>query len=373
MLGQGLESLIPQQDDANDDAGYPLDPQGGVSDDAPRTIGDAPPAVPLVTEETHTAPSPQPAPAPVAPQTRPEQNYVSQPQPQPQTQPKPLAPPLAEKSKKPAQEFIFHIEVSKIEPNPNQPRRKFAEQGIRELAYSVREFGFLQPIVVSKIEKETPAGVEVQYQLITGERRLLAAKMLGLETVPAIVRAVDLEREKLEMAVIENIQREDLNPIETARAFARLQEEFRMTQREIAAKLGKSREVVANAVRLLDLPIYVQEALESGQISESHGRLLLAITDPGAQKKLFDDILANNLTTRDLRQRVEVMKPRKRRGTEELSPELKIFEEKLSAELGAPVKIERGINTGKILITFFSEEELENIVRKIGRETGENY
>ena len=114
------------------------------------------------------------------------------------------------------------------------------------MANSVREFGFLQPLVVSKIEKETPTGIDVEYQLIAGERRLRAAKLLGLRVVPTIIRNVDLEREKLELAVIENLQREDLNPVEMARAFQRLQEEFRMTQREIAAKLGKSRETVAN-------------------------------------------------------------------------------------------------------------------------------
>jgi len=238
------------------------------------------------------------------------------------------------------------------------------------LALSIREFGFLQPLVVSKIEKETPTGVDVEYQLIAGERRLLAAKMLGLEMVPAIIRRVELEREKLELAVIENIQRENLNPIETARAFARLQDEFRMTQREIAAKLGKSREVVANSVRLLGLPTYAQEALERGQITESHGRFLLAIEDPAAQKKLFDDVLAQHLTMRELKERVQTEKFKAREPKEELTPEVKMMEEKLSSELGTPVKIEKGANTGKITITFYSEEELESIVRKIGKEEG---
>ena len=277
-------------------------------------------------------------------------------------------------SSKPEDDHIFHIEVSKIKANPTQPRRDFNEAGIRELALSIREFGFLQPLVVSKIEKETPTGVEVEYQLIAGERRLLAAKMLGLEAVPAIIRRVDLEREKLELAVVENIQREDLNPIEKARALARLQDEFRMTQREIAAKLGKSREVVANSVRLLGLPTYVQEALTKGQITESHGRFLLAVDDPAAQKKLFDDISAQHLTMRQVKERVQGEKFRARAPKEELSPELKMVEERLSAELGTPVKIEpaspslsgKGVNTGKITITFYSEEELENIVHKIG-------
>ncbi|MDO8536797.1 MAG: ParB/RepB/Spo0J family partition protein [bacterium] len=269
---------------------------------------------------------------------------------------------------KATEDYIFHIEVEKIKPNPNQPRKDFNEAGIRELASSIREFGFLQPMVVSKIEHETQGGVEVEYQLIAGERRLHAAKMLGLLVVPAIVRNVNLEREKLEMAVIENIQREGLNPIETARAFARLQDEFRLTQREIAAKLGKSREVVANTVRLLSLPIYIQESLEKGHLSESHGRLLLSIEDLGAQKKLFEDILAHGMTTRELKTRVQMSKPRKTMPKEALSPEIKMMEEKLSMDLGTPVKIEKGAGTGKIVIAFYSEEELENIVQKIGKE-----
>ncbi len=264
------------------------------------------------------------------------------------------------------QGHIFHIEVSKIRPNPGQPRRNFNEAALWELAKSIREFGFLQPLVVTRKEKETNLGVDVEYELIAGERRLMASKLLGLEYVPAIIRNVDLEREKLELAVIENIQREDLSPIERARAFQRLQEEFRLTQREIAAKLGKSRETVANTVRLLDLPVYIQEALEKGQLTESHGRFLLAINEPAAQKKLFDDILSQGLTTRDVKIRVQAAKPRKGRSLSDgVSPELKMLEEKLTTELGAPVKIEQGANTGKITITFYSEEELRNIADKI--------
>lgn len=262
-------------------------------------------------------------------------------------------------------DHIYHIEVSKISPNPNQPRKNFNEESLRELAKSIREFGFLQPLVVTRKEVETTGGLDVAYELIAGERRLLAAKILGLEHVPAIVRNVDLEREKLELAIIENLQREDLNPVEKARAFQRLQEEFRLTQREIASKLGKSREAVANTVRLLDLPVYIQEALEKGQLSESHGRFLLAIGDPAAQKKLFDDILTQGLTTRDLKQRVRSSKPKEESG-EERSPEIKMLEEKLTMELGTPVKIEKGVNNGKITITFYSDEELQNIVGRFG-------
>lgn len=381
MLGKGLESLIPPQggNDGDDNSGVnppvvsPSTPFGtGGVEPAPFDVGsepslpvdrsahqfDHPPEL-IVEEEPSESPSIPPIVASRAAMPKPEE----------------ISP----------EDHIYHIEVEKIVPNPSQPRRNFDENAIRELAYSIREFGFLQPLVVTRREHETESGVGVGYELIAGERRLLAAKMLGLQHVPVIVRNVSLEREKLELAVIENIQRENLNPIETARALARLQDEFRLTQREIAAKLGKSRETVANAVRLLGLPMNIQVALEKNEISESHGRLLLTVDDPASQRKLFDDLLSYRMTTRELKARVEAAKPQKQRPpAEEPSPELKMMEDKLSMELGTPVKIERGANngpstslrtggstrltTGKIVITFYSEEELENLVHKIGKE-----
>lgn len=274
-------------------------------------------------------------------------------------------------------EAVFHIEVERIHPNPYQPRRNFDEEAIHDLAASIREFGILQPLVVRKIEKETPTGTAVEYELIAGERRWLAAKYLGLEFVPAIIRRVDAERERLEMAIIENLQRENLNPIEMARAFAELQDQFRMTQREIATRLGKSRETVANTVRLLDLPQAIQDAIGRGEISESHGRLLLAVPDLRAQEALFHDLVDRHLTTRELRHRVESLAPVSgttsgRRGRppgtgESSSPELRDIQHRLSAELGAPVKIMSSVSgeSGKITITFYSKEELEGILERL--------
>lgn len=346
MLGKGLESLIPPQRQQKDGGGQePQNSQGAGSGEpsAPLSSGvNSPPSDAVLKNDPALFRRDFPAAAK-------------------KVEPK-------EFRKKPSEDSIFHIEVGKIKPNPAQPRRNFNEAGLEELARSIREFGFLQPLVVSRIEKETPAGIEVEYQLIAGERRLLAAKLLGLEVVPVIVRDVDLEREKLELAVVENVQREDLNPVEKARALARLQDEFSLTQREIAAKLGKSREVVANSVRLLDLPVYIQEALEKGQITESHGRLLLSVPDPGAQKSFFEDILRGGLTTRELKSRLLPTKPKSGKKEEVLSPELKMLQEKLSSELGAPVKIERSENTGRIVITFYSEEELQSIARRLGGE-----
>lgn len=269
---------------------------------------------------------------------------------------------------------VFLIEVDKIKPNPQQPRRVFDEEGLKELAASIREVGLLQPIIVTKIELETETGTSVEYQLIAGERRLMASKLLGLERIPAIVRNVNLDRERLELAIIENVQRADLNPIEAARAFARLQDEFRLTQREIAARLGKSREVVANAVRLLNLPTEIQDAVSRNQLSESQARLLLAIENPAQQQALFGDILKNNLTVREIRARVQNIKGAASETEASLAPsgretsfdpELVVLQKELESALGTRVKLERSGPGGRITISFYSPEELQGIVSKL--------
>ncbi len=371
MLGKGLESLIPQKGNGDAPGSVPHDQAAhGPAQQQPQPASDEATAKVIRALSSSAGPD--------APD---DEEMASVPEKPPtQLQSKPMVPAeeaarAFRKNDEPEEAgSVFHIEVEKIAPNPNQPRRVFDEAALRDLAHSIREFGFLQPLVVSRVEQETPDGIAIAYELIAGERRLMAAKMLGLATVPAIVRNVDLAREKLELAVLENIQRENLNPIETARAFQRLQEEFRMTQREIAVKLGKSREAVANAVRLLDLPEYVRTAVEKGELSESHARLLLGIADAGAQQRLFDDIVKNKLTTRDVRERVEQLggNAGSRRGRppksaeSPLPPELRAMQESLSADLGAPVEIHKGAANGKITITFFSEEELENILHRLG-------
>lgn len=265
-------------------------------------------------------------------------------------------------------EAIFHIEVDKIRPNPHQPRRNFDEEKLKELAASIREFGILQPLVVSKIEKEVESGTEVEYQLIAGERRLMAAKMLGWERVPAIVKNLAQKSEQLEMAVIENLQREDLNPIETARAYAKLQDEFGLTQREIATRLGKSRETIANTLRLLNLAGEIQDALAKNQINESQARLLLIIEDLSEQQKLFQELMAKNLSVRELRQRIKktgqppITDSQQVKSTD---PEIVSLEEKLIELLSAPVKIQKSGDGGKIIITFYSPEEIKGIIEKL--------
>jgi len=266
---------------------------------------------------------------------------------------------------------IFQIEIDKVKPNPHQPRRDFNDEVLGELAASIREFGILQPLVVTKIEVDIPTGRDVEYTLIAGERRLKAAKLAGLPTVPAIIRSISLERERLEMAIIENLQRENLNPIERGRAFARLQDEFSLTQREIATRLGKSRAAVANTVRLLDLPSYIQTALSNNQISESHGRLLLGISDEKSREQIFKDLVDTKLTTRELKGQVAKARDGNSSFTIDLSPEIKMFQEELTSQLGAPVKIDQRGEGGKITITFYSDEELQSIIDRFKKNNEE--
>ncbi|OGY68135.1 MAG: hypothetical protein A3H63_00275 [Candidatus Harrisonbacteria bacterium RIFCSPLOWO2_02_FULL_45_10c] len=262
---------------------------------------------------------------------------------------------------------IFHIETDKIKPNPFQPRRNFDETALEELASSIREFGILHPIVVTKIETPSEFGTSVEYQLIAGERRLMAAKIVGLERIPAIVKAALTDRERLELAIIENIQRENLNPIETARAYAKLQDQFGLTQREVAVRVGKSRETVANAVRLLNLPSYIQDSVAQNKISESQGRLLLMVSDQKEQQIIFDDLMRNNMSVRELRNRISFRKPEIGASIESLSvdPETEHLEEQLREALGTKVKLQKEGDSGKLTINFYSQEELQNLIAKL--------
>ncbi|MCX6702427.1 MAG: ParB/RepB/Spo0J family partition protein [Candidatus Wolfebacteria bacterium] len=326
-LGRGLESLIPKKRDG--ESSKPSQPVFLPANDTNDSLPD-----PLDTPELES-----------------ESNSPREP-------------------KKKSQEAVFQIEVEKIKPNPLQPRKEFDEDSLKELAASIREHGIIQPLIVTKIEKETESGTAVEYQLIAGERRLRAAKLLGWERVPAIVRKIDLDSTRLEMAIIENLQRENLNPVETARAYAKLQDEFNLTQREIAARLGKSRETVANSVRLLNLPTEIQDALSKNQINESQARLLLVIPDLIEQQNLFRELLSKNMSVRELKMRVRKSQPQKEGSghSNRSNPEIKSMEEELSQALGAKVDIDppTGTNkTGKIVITFYSPEEIRGIIKKI--------
>src|SRR3989344_625816 len=200
-------------------------------------------------------------------------------------------------------ESVFWIELEKIKPNPFQPRREFEEGALKELAESIREYGVLQPIVVTRKEtsaSDERAGFTVEYELLAGERRLRASKLVGLPHVPAIIRDDTSDKVKLELALVENLQREDLNPIEKARAFKQLIEQFDLRQTDVAEKIGKSREVVANTLRLLNLPEEMQQAVAVGNITEGHTRPLLMLSGhPEDQQQLFQNILSSNLSVRE--------------------------------------------------------------------------
>ncbi len=259
------------------------------------------------------------------------------------------------------QDEYLEVPIEKIAANPQQPRHDFDEKELEELAGSIKVHGIIQPLVVAKIAPE-------QYELIAGERRLKAAKIAGLKMVSVIVREEAGEREKLELALIENVQRHDLNVLEEARAYKKLIEEFDLTQEEVAEKVGKSRSAVANKVRLLGLPIEIQRALQEGKISEGHARSILAIENPEKQRALFELILKDNLTVRQVEDKVKevtVATHKRRLGPAGISP-FKEEEEKIAASLGTKVSIKKsGGEGGRIMIEFYSREELENILSKI--------
>ncbi|MBU6390194.1 ParB/RepB/Spo0J family partition protein [Patescibacteria group bacterium] len=261
---------------------------------------------------------------------------------------------------------IFWIEVEKIHPNPFQPRREFEESKLNDLADSIRMYGVLQPLVVNRKEKmKNDGGLMVEYELISGERRLRASKLAGLEQVPVIVRSSDQsDREKLELAIIENLQREDLNPVERARAFHRLVTEFNFKHGEVASKVGKSRVYVSNTVRILGLPEIMLNALSEGKINEGHTRPLLMLIDrPQEQENLFNEILAKRLNVRDAEQAARrIAVERARKHDSGIDPELAAIEDKLKEFLGTKVRIEKKDGGGKITIEFFSDEDLRAIV-----------
>jgi len=264
---------------------------------------------------------------------------------------------------------IFQIEVDKIKPNPFQPRREFEEGPLKDLSESIRQYGVLQPLTVSRVEKHTEnGGMVVEYELIAGERRLRASKLAGLVQVPAIIRVGDDNMMKLELAIIENLQREDLNGVERARAFQRLVEEFKFTHTQIGQKMGKSREYVSNSIRLLSLSQEILDALSAGKINEGHTRpLLMLATRPEEQMTLFKEIMFRKITVREaerIARRIAVDKVRK----QSLIPDagLMVIERQLQETLGTRVHIEPKEAGGKITIDYFSPEDLETIMSVLG-------
>lgn len=249
---------------------------------------------------------------------------------------------------------VQDIPVDKIAPNPFQPRKFFEPAALKELADSIREHGVIQPIVVTV----APNG----YEIVVGERRFRASVMAGMKFVPAIVKESMGDQTKLEVALIENIQRHELNPIEEAIAYDRLLKSFGMTQEQIAKKLGKARPTITNTLRLLNLPAEIQRAIIDGKLAEGHARPLLSITDRMQQLALFKEILEKGLNTRQIETKARELVSR--RSLDGLAPDPKLLalESALRGQLGTQVKIQRQGRGGKITIDFFSEEELESII-----------
>jgi len=254
---------------------------------------------------------------------------------------------------------IFNIEVNKIKPNTFQPRKEMKSESLKELADSIKEHGVLMPLIVTKIEKTTDRGQDVEYELVAGERRWRASKMAGLPHVPVIIRGSSIAKKRLEIALVENIQRENLNPIDSALAFKQLRDDFNLRHRDIADKVGKSRVTITNAFRLLTLPKKVQEAILGNKISEGHGRALL-MAKPEARMVLFNVILKNNLSVRQAEERArKVALPNKLRSHGPKNMVFKKIEKELADVLGRRVSILKRGDSNYINIQFADQKELE--------------
>lgn len=260
---------------------------------------------------------------------------------------------------------IFWIEVDKIKPNPYQPRKEFDETQLRALADSIRQYGVLQALVVTRKEvQKEDGGLATEYELIAGERRLRASKLAGVREVPCLIKAgEDNDLLKLELAIIENVQREDLNPVDRARAFQRLVDEFGFKHATIAEKVGKSREYVSNSLRLLALPGDILDALSQGKLSEGHTRPLLMLSDrPEEQSTLFKEIVWKKITVREaelIARKIATERARKKVFDDK---DMFDFEKKFTSTLGTRVQIETKEVGGRIHIDFFSKEDLNAIL-----------
>lgn len=263
-----------------------------------------------------------------------------------------------------ADSSLLEVPVDRIEANKRQPRTHFAQEALEELSASMREVGILQPLVVRPL-------TEGKYELIAGERRLRAAKLAGLDKVPVVVRAAG-EQTALEIALIENLQREDITAIESARAYRRLIDEFGLTQEKVADKVGKSRVAVANTVRLLNLPSRIVEGVEQGLITEGHARALLGLPNEVVQLAVYDQVLSRGLTVKQIERlatesKAAATKPASVKASGSMDPNWLELQERLSTRLGTPAKLERVRGgSGRIVLDFYSEEDLARIVELLG-------
>ena len=255
---------------------------------------------------------------------------------------------------------IAHISTQAITPNPRQPRSHINPDELAELAASIRENGIIQPLIVT--QADNPGS----YILIAGERRLLAARQAGLETVPALVREAT-EQQRLELALIENVQRADLTPLESAEAFRQLADDFHLTHDEIALRVGKSRVAVTNTLRLLKLPESIQAGLAQGLITEGHARALLALPTPQAQVAAFQVVIKKELSVRQVEELVRKMSGQKPAPLPhpEPVPEITAVEDRLRQHLGTRVSLNPRKKGGTLVIHYYSEEELDALVERL--------
>jgi len=254
--------------------------------------------------------------------------------------------------------YIVEVDVNQITANPHQPRMQFDDDKLENLAQSIKVHGIIQPLVVTKNGN--------LYEIVAGERRLQAAQKIGLKKVPVIVREAD-ELQKLELAIVENVQRHDLNPIEEGMAYQKLSDEFQMGQEEIAMKMGKSRSLVANKIRLLNLPIEIQKGLVEGKITEGHAKAILSIENPEKQRALYEMILKNNLTVRQIEEKTKEVSVRSHKRVVSIDPQIKQLENALVEILGTKVKISKAGDGGKIVIEYYSKEDLESLLEKLSQ------
>ena len=254
-------------------------------------------------------------------------------------------------------EFIREINIAECRPNPYQPRKIFEQEAIEELKQSIEEYGILQPLIVRKTIKG--------YEIVVGERRFRAAKEAKLDTVPVVIRELT-EQQMMEIAVLENLQREDLTPIEEAAAYQMLMGKLKITQEELSKRLGKSRPHIANHVRLLSLPAKIQELITEGKISMGHGRALLGLRKKESITKVVEKVLKDGLNVRQLEQLIQELNEHVSRETKKPVPEKDIFikeqESSLCERFGTKVQIKQTKDKGKIEIEFFSKEDLERIL-----------
>jgi ParB family chromosome partitioning protein len=259
----------------------------------------------------------------------------------------------------PAPSPANEVPLESLEPNPFQPRTVLRPQALAELAQSIRESGMVQPILV----RRHGSG----YQIIAGERRWRAAQQLGLARVPVTVREVG-DEQLLELALVENIQREELSPLEEAQAYHRLQEELRLTQEQVAARVGKDRSTVANTLRLLRLPAEIRELIDRGELDAGHARALLALDDPERRLELAREAARRGLSVREVERRVASLRaPAPRGGAARRDPNTRAAEEKLRASLGTRVQISRRGRGGVVRIAFGSESELQRLFELLVR------